>query len=49
MSCCARLLPAPKLTEAASSVTTATRCRLGYFRVTPSIFESSWIKDRMHN
>ena len=34
MSCCALVLAAPKLTEAASTVTPARHCRLGYFRVT---------------
>src|ERR1700722_3507793 len=47
VSCCALLLPAPRLTEAASSATPARRCRPRYFQVIPNIFESSWIKDRM--
>src|SRR5215472_18884692 len=34
VSCCALVLPAPKYTEAASTVTPARHCRLGYFRVT---------------
>jgi hypothetical protein len=44
---CALLIPAPKPTKAASMAALARSSRPRYSRITPAIFESSWIQDPM--